>query len=170
MFPLASVLTEIEQVWSMIGVASSMKSIVTQALSGTSLVSMAKGILSGDLVGILEKSAETLFPKVAPELRLGAAVVAAYDHDNTKWLQQALNTILGLNLDVDGIYGKDTVAAVEQFQQTVIGLNVDGWAFRLTNAAIQEVMSKLLVKKPDAVVVAAVAAQVPMLAPAQIAA
>src|SRR6185369_16415250 len=109
MFPLASVITNISQLWSLIGVGSTMKSIVSQAMSGGSLVSMARELLSGNVVTTLEAMGEHLFPKVAPELRLGAAIVAAYDTDKTKWLQQALNAILGTKLDVDGIYGPATV-------------------------------------------------------------
>lgn len=157
-------ITSITQLWSLFGVATTMKSLVQQALSGASLVSMAKGLLSGDLVSVLEKAGETLFPKVAPELRLAAAIVAAYDHDKTKWLQQALNVILGLNLDVDGIYGEETVKAVEQFQQQQLGLKVDGWAYRVTNAAIQDVMAKLLLAMP-----AAASTQAPALAASQVA-
>lgn len=157
------VLSSSNQLFSLTGMSAALKSLAQQALSGPNLVSMATGILSGDLVGVLERTAEGLFPNLAPELHLAAAVVAGYDHDKTKWLQQALNALNGnTDLSVDGIYGPATVTAVEKFQQNTLGLTVDGFAYRITNAAIQAALTKLTAKAPPT--------QAPQLAPPQVAA
>jgi len=42
-----------------------------------------------------------------------------------KWIQQALNVVMGTSLDVDGYYGTNTANAVKQFQ-SAYGLEVDG--------------------------------------------
>ena len=42
-----------------------------------------------------------------------------------KWIQQALNVVMGTSLDVDGYYGNNTANAVKQFQ-SAYGLEVDG--------------------------------------------
>lgn len=155
----------LNQLWSLIGVGQSVRPLIQQALSGASLDTMARSILSSGVIQTLETAAESLFPNLAPELKLAAGIVAAYDHDKTKWLQQALNAVLGTNLDVDGIYGPATVKAVEQFQQGVVGLKVDGWAYRLTTPLIEAALAKLLAHKP-----AVATAQVAVIAPAQVAA
>lgn len=156
----------------MIGVGQTMRSLIQQAMSGASLSTMAKSALTRSNIDALESVAETLFPKAAPELRLAAAVVAAYDHDKTKWLQQALNIVLKLTgtpdeLDPDGIYGTKTVAAVEKFQTSVVGLAVDGFAYKLTTPLIEAALAKLLTKSPT--VTAAVAQQQAILEPSQVA-
>lgn len=155
-------LTSITQLYSLFGVANTMRSLISQALSGASLADMAKQVLSGDLVSVLEKQAESLLPNVAPELRLAAAIVTGYDNDRTKWLQQALNTILEINIEVDGIYGPATVAAVEQFQTQHLGLKIDGFAYRVTHAAIQATMARIFGTTQPKIT------QEPVLAPAQV--
>lgn len=150
---------------SITGVAPAMKSLVQQAFSAGNLVTMAQGVLSGNVVAALESTAETLFPKVAPEIRLAAALVTTYDHDHVKWLQGALNSINGDKaLVVDGIYGQATVAAVTKFQEDTaaeFGLSVDGFAYKITNGAINAVLQRLLTP--------ATTAQAPKLAPSQLA-
>lgn len=159
-----SSIPNIGQLWSLIGVGQSVRPLIQQALSGASLDAMIRSIVSDGVVSTLETAAEGLFPKLAPELRLAAGAVSAYDHDKTKWLQQALNPILGINLAVDGIYGPATVAAVEQFQQTVVGLKVDGWAYRVTTPLIEAALAKVLAKAPSVAT-----EQVAVTTPAQIA-
>jgi murein L,D-transpeptidase YcbB/YkuD len=93
-------------------------------------------------------SAETigsaLFPKAAPGLKVIAGAIGAFDPNVTKWLQDALNKLVKTSpkLDVDGIYGPETVAAVEALQQK-LGLKVDGLAGQLTQAAIIAELGKL---------------------------
>lgn len=151
--------------FSAIGVGNVMRQLIAQAMSGGSLVDMAKSILTKDNIATLEGYAEQIFPKVAPELKLAAGIVAAYDHDKTKWLQQALKAILGIDLAVDGIYGPATIAAVEQFQGMSLGLKVDGFAYRITTPLIEAALARLLSKPVTA---AAIGAQTAMLAPSQV--
>jgi len=42
-----------------------------------------------------------------------------------KWYQAALNQLMGINLEIDGIVGRETQDAVINFQQ-MWGLNIDG--------------------------------------------
>lgn len=159
-----SSIPNIGQLFSLIGVGTTVRSLIQQALSGASLDAMLRSTLSSGVIQTLETAAEGLFPNLAPELKLAAASVAAYDHDRTRWLQQALNAILSINLDVDGIYGHDTRTAVEQFQQTVVGLKVDGWAYRVTTPLIEAALAKVLAKAPSVAT-----EQVAVTTPAQIA-
>lgn len=101
------------------------------------------------LVPIIEGIAATLFPQLAPAFHLVAGAMVAFDPDKTKWLQQALNTILpdAEDLVVDGVYGPKTVKAVEQVQEH-LGLGVDGWAGQITNTAIQFALNKLFAASP----------------------
>jgi hypothetical protein len=54
-----------------------------------------------------------LFPKAAPGLKVIAGAIGAFDPNVTKWLQDALNKLVKTSpkLDLDGIYGPETVAA-----------------------------------------------------------
>jgi peptidoglycan hydrolase-like protein with peptidoglycan-binding domain len=100
--------------------------------------------LSPDLPNALERIGSELFPKAAPNLRIIAGAIGAFDPNVTKWLQDSLNKLVkpSPNLDVDGIYGPKTVAAVEAFQKK-LGLQVDGLAGQLTHAAIIAELGKL---------------------------
>lgn len=57
---------------------------------------------------------------------------------DTRWLQTALNKVLGLSLAVDGIFEEKTRAAVMRFQQNE-GLQVDGVAGPITKQKLSEV-------------------------------
>lgn len=160
-----SSITHITGLQSLVGVGTAVLPLIRQALSGASLDTMVRSVLAGGgVINTLETMAEHLFPNLAPELRVAAAVVATYDTDKTKWLQQALNVILGTSLAVDGIYGPATVAAVEQFQERTVGLKVDGWAYRITTPLIETALAKILTKSPAVAV-----RQVAVTAPAQVA-
>jgi hypothetical protein len=50
--------------------------------------------LSPDLPNALETIGSTLFPKAAPNLRIIAGAIGAFDPNVTKWLQQSLNKLL----------------------------------------------------------------------------
>lgn len=158
-----SSIPNINQLWSLIGVGPAVRPLIQQALSGASLDSMLRSTLSSGVIQTLETAAEGLFPNLAPEIKLAAVSVAAYDHDRTRWLQRALNAILGTSLAIDGIYGVATVAAVEQFQQTVVGLKVDGFAYRVTTPLIEAALAKVLAKAPSVAT-----EQVAVTAPAQV--
>jgi hypothetical protein len=60
--------------------------------------------------------------------------------DDTRWLQDSLNKLLGLHLAVDGIYGDQTKDAVTQFQAKN-GLQEDGVAGPITKGRIQALLS-----------------------------
>jgi murein L,D-transpeptidase YcbB/YkuD len=100
--------------------------------------------LSPDLPNALETIGSALFPKAAPNLRIIAGAIGAFDPNVTKWLQQSLNKLLkpSPQLEVDGVYGPKTVEAVEALQQK-LGLTADGLAGQLTQAAIIAELGKL---------------------------
>ena len=60
--------------------------------------------------------------------------------EEVRWLQTSLNRILGLDLEVDGIYGEATRAAVREFQGRH-HLQIDGVAGPITRAKMEEVLS-----------------------------
>ncbi len=60
---------------------------------------------------------------------------------DVQWLQAALNRLLGLDLEVDGLYGEGTREAVRRFQERH-GLQVDGVAGPITKAKIRELVGE----------------------------
>jgi peptidoglycan hydrolase-like protein with peptidoglycan-binding domain len=54
-------------------------------------------------------------------------------------LQRSLNTLIGADLTVDGIYGPNTKDAVRRFQKAN-GLQVDGVAGPITRAKVKELL------------------------------
>ena len=58
---------------------------------------------------------------------------------DTRWLQTALNTTLGLSLEVDGIFGETTRAAVMEFQKEH-GLQCDGVAGPITKQKLSDLL------------------------------
>jgi 3',5'-cyclic AMP phosphodiesterase CpdA len=59
---------------------------------------------------------------------------------DVRWLQQALNRVLGTHLEIDGEAGPATREAVERFQARA-GLTVDGIAGPLTRRALTKAMA-----------------------------
>jgi peptidoglycan hydrolase-like protein with peptidoglycan-binding domain len=119
-----------------------LKTAIDEALSNDDLMTkIAK--LTGPFAPLLEQLGSQLFPNAKPELHAVAAVMAAFDPSTTKWLQGSLNLLLtpSPNLVVDGLYGPATRAAVTAYQ-TQLGLTPDGWAGRLTQAAIDLALGK----------------------------
>jgi murein L,D-transpeptidase YcbB/YkuD len=88
------------------------------------------------LVKILTGIGSTLYPGLAPALKLAAGALATFDPDGVKWLQNALNEYLDLDLDVDGYVGAKTIAAVKQAQKK-LGIDPDGFAGKITYAALK---------------------------------
>jgi len=62
--------------------------------------------------------------------------ISRSDQDYIRWVQSALNNIIGLNLNVDGIMGPQTSSAIRGFQQKN-GLVVDGVAGPKTESALR---------------------------------
>ena len=122
------------------------KSIIDVAESNQNIYDKIKA-LGGPIVTFLETEGAKLFPSASPVLQVVGAVVAGFDPNTTKWLQNSLNTILAhevgyVPLVVDGIYGSHTAAAVTQLQ-TKYKLTVDGIAGTITQAAISAVLANL---------------------------
>ena len=119
--------------------------IVSSAVNtGISFNSIASVVQNPDILNVFTQLGSSLFPKAAPQFHAAAALVASYNPDYTKWLQNSLNALVSPspNLVVDGHYGPKTRAAVEALQ-TELGLKIDGWAGDATSAAIQLALSKL---------------------------
>lgn len=125
------------------------KGIIDSAVSNEDVVTKVLAI-SKPFATLLEGIGAKLFPQVAAQLHIAAAVTAAFDPNVTKWLQGSLNVLLdpSPNLTVDGIYGQKTKAAVIALQKQ-LGLDPDGWAGQLTQAAIQAALAaKLKLAQP----------------------
>jgi len=120
-----------------------LKMAIDEAMSNDDLVTKVRK-LAGPFAPLLEQIGGQLFPNVKPELHIAASVMAAFDPNITKWVQSSLNVLVtpSPNLEVDGLYGPLTRAAVSAYQ-TQLGLPADGWAGRLTQAAIDMAMSKV---------------------------
>lgn len=114
--------------------------IVNQASSNDDIVTKLQH-LSKPLADVLENVGGELFPQAKPQLHIAAGAIAAFNVDYTKWLQATLNAVMdpSPNLKVDGLYGPRTKAAVTQFQ-TQLGLTADGWAGKLTQAALEKAL------------------------------
>lgn len=123
-----------------VSAAGTVKNIIDIASSNADIVTKIKSAVPS-IVDVLEDYATQLFPKVAPQLKVAAAAMSAFDPNVTKWLQGSLNALYDAGLEVDGLYGPKTRAAVEAVQEK-LGLKVDGWAGTLTQAAIQAALSK----------------------------
>ena len=124
-----------------VSAAGTIKNIIDVATSNADIVTKIKSAVPS-IVTVLDDYATQLFPKVAPQLRVAAAAMSAFDPNVTKWLQGALNAVDGADLEVDGLYGPKTRVAVEHFQAQH-NLKVDGWAGNLTQGAIHLALANL---------------------------
>lgn len=118
------------------------KAAIDESMSNDDLITKIRKI-AGPFAPLLEQIGGTWFPQAKPALHIAAAAMAAFDPSVTKWLQGGLNVLLSPspNLRVDGVYGAATRNAVIAYQ-TQMGLSVDGWAGRLTQAAIDAALAK----------------------------
>ncbi len=89
------------------------------------------------VAAVLEEYGTVFFKDVAPELRIAAAAMTAFNDNFTKGIQTSLNAFLkpSPQLVVDGFYGQKTMAAVRAFQ-TQMGLKADGWFGKLSEKAL----------------------------------
>lgn len=111
-----------------------------------------------DLIAELEMSMKPMLrprarPKSAEEIQAIRAEQASYTKlDTVKDIQQALNIagieVGGKPLVVDGIKGRNTLAAIKAFQKRE-GLKVDGIVGKNTKAALYRVMPKPEIKEEE---------------------
>jgi hypothetical protein len=103
-------------------------------------------VLAADAPGILDflrKVGSTIWPNLSEHNQVQAAAMAVYDPDYVRGVQKALVKLglLGSN-EVDGYYGPKTKAAVTKFQTDYSVNPADGWAGKVTNAALQAESAK----------------------------
>jgi peptidoglycan hydrolase-like protein with peptidoglycan-binding domain len=85
--------------------------------------------------------APTAMPAPMPAPDAGPAAVPTLDiSEYVRWVQQSLNTILGINLPINGVMGPETRSAIGRFQQSA-GLPVDGIAGPPTAQALAAALS-----------------------------
>lgn len=131
--------------FSVLGKILSIKDrVVTDLATGLSIKNIVTTITDPDIIGALEGFAEDMFPMVAPELRMAAAIAASFDTNGVKWAQNALNKLVipSPNLDVDGHTGPLTKAAVASLQDQ-LGLKVDSFFGDKTLAAAMYLLNKM---------------------------
>lgn len=136
--------SHVNDLLSVINLLPTAKKILDTATSNKGIVETITKIVP-QLAPVLEALGSRVFPKVAPELHIAAGLMMAYDQDKTIWLQQSVNALLPDEQDikVDGVYGPATRDAVEKVQAQIPGLKVDGWAGKVTQAAIEFALNAL---------------------------
>lgn len=109
------------------------QTINQQKTDGTKIMDIVKGELP-QVLDLFTGVGKTLFPNLTQASQVAAATVVL-DPTTTKKVQGQLNK-LGATLTVDGSYGPLTKAAVSAFQSANPPLVADGWAGKLTQAAL----------------------------------
>ena len=133
--------------------AGTVREPASRYLSSTKIVAVIKpNIINGvtykniTRTGIVENPNETPVDEAAlaelkkvnpgyPGTLVTTAISTSSSSANIMWLQQALNTVIGTTLTVDGKYGSNTKNAVKAFQKAY-GLKVTGNANKKTVQAI----------------------------------
>lgn len=118
--------------------------VVTDLQTGLSVKNIILTITDPDILNALEGFAEEMFPKVAPELRVAAAIASSFDTNGVKFAQNALNRLVvpAPNLTVDGHVGPLTKKAVADLQEQ-LGLRVDSFFGDKTLAAALYLLNKM---------------------------
>lgn len=140
--------------FSLFNLGGSIKSLIDGSTTNENIGDGIKA-LAPQFVPILESIGAAMFPQLAPVLHVVAGAIVAFDKDKTKWLQQAVNTLLPDEDDikVDGVYGPATRAAVEKVQ-VKLGIPVDGFAGKITRLAVDAALNLVFstqTKTPPAV-------------------
>lgn len=126
--------------------------------SGTSVLALLQKF-APDLISIVQGVGGALFPNLPAQAQVEVGALTAFDQVQVRWIQTSLNTLsLGAApaLEVDGHYGAKTKAAVQAFQ-TAHGIVADGWAGKITSAAMQTELNKLTPPAAEPVVAKPVA-------------
>lgn len=111
--------------------------------SGTSVLALLQKF-APDLISIVQGVGGALFPNLPAPAQVEAGALAAFDQVQVRWIQTSLNTLNLATppLEVDGQYGFKTKTVVAAFQ-TAHNIVADGWAGKVTSAAIQTELNKL---------------------------
>lgn len=118
--------------------------VVADLQTGLSVKNIILTITDPEILNALEGFAEEMFPKVAPELRVAAAIASSFDTNGVKFAQNALNRLVvpPPNLIVDGHVGALTKKAVADLQEQ-LGLKVDSFFGDKTLAAALYLLNKM---------------------------
>lgn len=144
MFPLIpfsfSHLPDMFSLWSL---GSSIKALIDGSTTNENIGDGIKALVP-KFVPILESIGAAMFPNAAKAIHVVAGAMVAFDGNKTRWLQQAVNTLLPDedDIDVDGEYGPATRDAVEKVQAK-LGLSVDGFAGKITRLAIDAALNAI---------------------------
>lgn len=125
------------KVWQLIQMIAA---IISALRNGESVLNLLKEKAPG-LIQLVQDLAKKWWPNLN-EQDLTQAGALMLDTDFVKMVQGAINKLGIATLIVDGSYGPLTIASVKLFQ-TANGLTVDGWAGKLTWAALQFAAAKL---------------------------
>lgn len=123
----------------------SIKDRIAQDLAtGLSAKNIIATITDPNVLDVLEKLGETMFPKVAPEIRVVAAISMSFDTNGVKFAQNVLNRLVvpSPGLIVDGHTGPKTQAAIAALQ-TMLGINPDEYFGEKTLAGAMYLLSKM---------------------------
>lgn len=111
--------------------------------SGTSVFVLLQKF-APDLIDVVKGVGGVLFPNLPAAAQVEIGALTSFDQVQVRWIQNSLNTLgASPKLEVDGQYGAKTKAAVSAFQTAHNVPAVDGWAGKITSAAIQTELSKL---------------------------
>lgn len=111
--------------------------------SGTSVLTLLQKF-APDLIGVVQGVGGVLFPNLPQSAQVEVGALTSFDQVQVRWIQTSLNKLgASPQLVVDGQYGANTKKAVSDFQTAHNIAAVDGWAGKVTSAAIQTELNKL---------------------------
>ena len=116
--------------------------------AGTSVITLLQKF-SPDLISVVQGVGKVLFPTLSPAAQAEVGALTTFDQVQVRWIQSTLNTLKMATpvLVVDGQYGLKTKVAVAAFQ-SAHNLTADGWAGKVTTAAMQTELNKLTPVNP----------------------
>lgn len=119
---------------------------IQEALRAKTSVASLLQKLGPEVLPILQQLGKNMFPELSDALAIEAGALKV-SPDVTREIQVGLNKLMitddsGALLTIDGSYGEKTKQAVKKFQKAH-SLEVDGWAGKVTQAAISSEVAKL---------------------------